>query len=150
MTPTITDLLADYPVVSTFPIHWGDMDAYQHVNNIQYFKYWETARIEYFNAMGLIEETAESGIGPILASTSCVYRFPLVYPDTVSVGCRTVEIKEDRFVMNYIIVSHRAEKVAARGEGVVVAYNYQTLQKAALPPAMRAAIERLEQRAGRE
>jgi acyl-CoA thioester hydrolase len=28
------DLIKDYPVVIEMPIAWGDMDAFQHVNNI--------------------------------------------------------------------------------------------------------------------
>lgn len=32
----------------TLPILWGDMDALQHVNNVQFFRYLESARIAYF------------------------------------------------------------------------------------------------------
>ena len=46
--------------------------------------------------------------------------------------------------MNYVIVSHRAEKVAARGDGMIVAYDYRALGKTALPGAIREAIEALE------
>lgn len=144
MTSTLTDLLAPYPVVIEFPVHWGDMDAFRHVNNIHYLKYWESARIRYFETIGIFEELEQSNIGPILASQNCIYRFPLTYPDTVSVGCRVVELQADRFLMNYIIVSHTAEKVAARGEGMIVSYDYTALQKAPLPVAVRKAIEQLE------
>lgn len=144
MTSTLINLLTPYPVVIEFPVHWGDMDAFRHVNNIHYLKYWESARIRYFETIGIFEELERSNIGPILASQSCIYRFPLTYPDTVSVGCRVVELQEDRFLMNYIIVSHTAEKVAARGEGMIVSYDYTALQKAPLPLAVRNAIEQLE------
>jgi acyl-CoA thioester hydrolase len=144
MTSTLTDLLAPYSVVIEFPVHWGDMDAFRHVNNIHYLKYWESARIRYFETIGIFEELEQSNIGPILASQNCIYRFPLTYPDTVSVGCRVVELQEDRFLMNYIIVSHTAEKVAARGEGMIVSYDYTALQKAPLPVSVRRAIEQLE------
>ncbi len=145
----ITDLLNPYPVVIEFPVHWGDMDAFRHVNNIHYLKYWESARIRYFETIGVFETLEQTNIGPILASQSCVYRFPLTYPDRVSVACRVVELLEDRFVMNFIIVSHSAAKIAARGEGVIVTYDYSALQKAPLPPAIRSAIEELEKRSNR-
>jgi acyl-CoA thioester hydrolase len=140
----VADLLGDYPVVVTMPVAWGDMDAFRHVNNIQYLKYWESARIRYFETIGLVREMGENQVGPILASTSCVFRFPLTYPDTVSVGCRVVEMREDRFLMHYVIVSHREVKVAARGDGMIVAYDYGALRKTALPDTIRGAIARLE------
>ena len=36
-----------------FPVRWGDMDAMGHVNNAQYFRYLETARIDWMRGMGL-------------------------------------------------------------------------------------------------
>ena len=32
-------------VSSTVTLHWGEMDAFQHLNNVQYFRHFETARI---------------------------------------------------------------------------------------------------------
>ena len=46
------DLIGDYPVTIELPIVWGDMDAFQHVNNIVYFKHFESARISYFEKIG--------------------------------------------------------------------------------------------------
>ena len=37
--------LENYPVVIEIPVAWGDMDAFQHVNNVAYFRYFESARI---------------------------------------------------------------------------------------------------------
>ena len=37
-----------YPVVIEIPVAWGEMDAFQHLNNIVYFRYFESARIAYF------------------------------------------------------------------------------------------------------
>jgi acyl-CoA thioester hydrolase len=90
----------------------------------------------------------ETGIGPILASTACKFRLPLVYPDTVSVGTRISEIEADRFVMKYVVVSHAHAKVAAEGEGLVVSYDYRALKKAPLPGEIKRRIELLEQGVG--
>ncbi|MDB5909191.1 MAG: acyl-CoA thioesterase [Massilia sp.] len=34
------------------PIRWGDMDAMGHVNNTVYFRYFEQARISWFDEIG--------------------------------------------------------------------------------------------------
>ena len=131
------ELLADYPTIVDIPIAWGDMDSLQHVNNIVYFRYFETSRIVCFEHMRLYEERDESGIGPILHSINCRFRIPITYPDTVSVGTRVTELLEDRFTVESCAVSHQHQKVAAQGTGIVVAFDYRTQKKAHWPSALR-------------
>lgn len=138
------DLLADFPVVIEIPVAWGEMDAFQHVNNIVYFRYFETARIAYFEQLGFMELMNETSVGPILAEIRCRYRKPLTYPDTVSVGTRVSEMSEDRFVMHQCIVSHKLKAIAAEGDSELVAYDYRHGRKAAIPAEVRRQIEKAE------
>lgn len=135
--------LDGFPVQLILPVRWGDMDAFAHVNNIVYFQYFESARIAYFERMGIIGG-APTGPGPILASTQCRFRAPVTYPDTVTVGARVAEVGEDRFRMEYAVWSERLATVAAKGEGVVVSFDYGAGRKIALPEAWRAAIGEVE------
>ena len=137
-------LLKDFPVVIDIPVAWGEMDAFQHVNNVVYFRYFESARIAYFDRLNVIEFMNRTGIGPILASTQCRFKTPLAYPDAVSVGTRISQIEEDRFVMEYIVVSHRLQRIAAEGEGVIVSYNYREQKKAPIPAEIRQRISDIE------
>ncbi len=137
-------LLKDYSVVFEIPIAWGEMDSFQHVNNVAYFRYFEGARIQYSVTLGLHKYKDETGIGPILGSTSCKYRLPLTYPDTVSVGAKITEIAEDRFTMKYLVVSHKYQKIAAEGDGVVVMYDYREGKKTAIPEKIRKRILTME------
>ena len=93
------ELLETYPVVIETPVAWGEMDSLRHVNNTVYFRYFESARMAYFDRLGLWDYMDETGVGPILASTGCRFRVPLTYPDTVSIGARVAEVEGDRFVM---------------------------------------------------
>ncbi len=137
-------LLAGYPVVVEFPIAWGDMDAFQHVNNVVYFRYFENARILYAQKVGLHEYRTQTGIGPILGSVNCTFKLPLTYPDTVSVGAKVTRIEEDRVTMKHVVVSHRHQRIAAEGDGVIVMYNYHTGEKTAIPDALRQRLLALE------
>jgi acyl-CoA thioester hydrolase len=140
--------LSEFPVIVGTPIAWGDMDYFRHVNNIVFFRYFESARIEYLERIGFREEMQERAVGPILASTHARFRHPLTYPDWVWVGARTIELNDDRFVMEYRIESSRSRTVAAEGGGVVVSYSYEQQRKAPLPEAVRRAIEALERQTG--
>jgi acyl-CoA thioester hydrolase len=137
---TIDALLADFPVHYETPVAWGEMDAFQHVNNVVYFKYFESARIAYFHETGFAEHMEATGVGPILASTSCRFKLPLAYPDRVTVGARVEGLSEGRFTMIYRVVSHQLEAVAAEGEGIIVSYDYRAATKAPIPDTIRQRI----------
>ena len=139
------ELLHTYPVVIDIPVAWGEMDALRHVNNIVYFRYFESARMAYFDKLDIWNYMQETGMGPILAATSCKFRIPLTYPDTVSVGTKTTRIEDDRYLMNYAVVSHRHRNIAAEGEGLIVSYDYRELRKVSLPDEIKERIRRLEQ-----
>ena len=137
-------LLADYPVVIEIAVAWGEMDAFGHVNNIVYLRYFESARVAYFDKVGTMETLATTGIGPILAETRCRYKLPLTYPDTISVGARIVELAADRYLMHYRVVSHRHGEVAADGDAWIVPYDYKAGIKAPLPAETVKLIRALE------
>jgi acyl-CoA thioester hydrolase len=141
---SVKELLANCPVVIIIPVAWGEMDALRHVNNVAYFRYFESARIAYFERLDIWEYMNQTGIGPILASVRCTFKIPLTFPDTVSVGTRISKIEADRFVMEHYLVSHKIQKVAAEGEGVVVAYDYRENKKTALPEELKQRILALE------
>ncbi|MGH7598443.1 MAG: acyl-CoA thioesterase [bacterium] len=140
----VDDLLRDFPVVVQFPVAWGEMDALGHVNNIVYFRYFESARVAYLTKINFIDPEQNDGTAAILASTQCDFRKALAYPDIVSIGARVVEIGSDRFKMEYRLVSHRLQKKTAEGKGVVVAYNYREKRKTELPEAIRKNIQEIE------
>lgn len=138
------DLLAGYPVVIRIPIQWGEMDAYGHVSNVVFFRYFESARVRYLEHCGFHQSYDRDKIGAILHSTSCRFRRPLFYPDTAVVGTRVVELGEDRFTMSCQLVSEAQDAVAAEGRSVVVSYDYVKREPVRIPDDVRAAIERLE------
>ena len=138
------ELISTYPVVIEIAIAWGDMDAFQHVNNIVYFKHFESARISYFEKIGFLEVMNKTNIGPILASTQCRYKIPLTYPDQVTVGAKVETIEKDRFIMKYAVISHKFKKIAALGDGVLVTFDYQKNIKALIPDEIRERIIDLE------
>ena len=139
-------LLAGYPIVVEFPVAWGDMDALQHVNNVAYLRYFEHARVAYSKKVGMHDFRDQTGLGPILGSVNCKYKFPLTYPDTVSVGAKMTSIEEDRITLQHVIVSHRHQKIAAEGEGVIVMYNYREGKKTAIPDVLRQRLLAFEEK----
>jgi len=143
-----SEQLEAFPVTVEIPVQWGEMDAYDHVNNVVFFRYFETARVEYLERCGFNDSYREDRVGAILHSTSCRFRRALVYPDRVTVGARVTEMEEDRFMMEYRTYSHEQEAVAAEGAGVVVSFDYDAEAKAPIPESVRRGVRALETEEG--
>lgn len=137
------EALEGFPVRVEIPVAWGDMDAFGHVNNVVYFRYFESARIACFEAVDYMALTASSGLGPILAATDCRFRLPLEYPDTVTAAARIGTIEADEFMMHYRVYSHRHQRLAAEGSGRIVSYDYRNKCKAPIPQELAARLAAL-------
>ena len=109
--PGMEDALKKYKMVVRYDVHWSDMDAAQHVNNLVYLRWAESARISYFEQLKLDISFQAGQTGPILGWQECKYIFPMTFPDTAIVGIRTVEILGDRFIMECAVSSIQAKTV---------------------------------------
>src|SRR3990172_11935298 len=75
-------------------IRWGDMDALGHVNNIVYFQYCESARIAYFDAIGVDRYKERPEYGPGIVTASLNFRRQLRYPGKVRVTANATKVGE--------------------------------------------------------
>ena len=139
-------LLAEFPVVITLPVQWGDQDAFGHVNNTVYFRWFESARIAYFARIGLSHALNADPIAPILASISCDYRRPITFPDTVQIGCRASRIGRTSIGLDQTIVSQQQAAIAAEGRSTIVVFDYRANKSHPVPLTVRQTIEALEGR----
>ena len=140
----MTNSLGDYPLVIDEKVVWGEMDAFQHVNNTVYFRYFESVRIAYFERADAMSYFQKNNIGPILASHSCDFRVPLTYPDNIKIATRVDEIKEKRFNMHCIVYSEKLDRIAAEGVGLVVYFDYNTGKSCPIPAPILESINKLE------
>ena len=133
-----------YPVSIEFDIHWGEMDAFQHVNNARHFTWFESCRIAYFMRIGLNMD-GPSELGPIVAHMGCDYLAPIVFPAKLVCAARVPKIGNTSFSMEYAVWRSGApSELYARGDSVIVIMNYTKMQKVRVPDALRRAIGELE------
>ncbi len=134
-----------YPVSVEIPVAWGDMDSFGHVNNTVYLRWCETARIAYFERVGLLEKMKVQRLGPILARATLDFRLPVVYPDTVIASASAVKLGNTSFSLAYRIESRAQGALVAEGDSVVVMVDYDRGAKVPLDDALRSAVAALEQ-----
>ena len=133
------ELLKQYPTVITKTVEWGDMDAAQHVNNTVYLRYFENARIAFFNQIGFMDFMGEADIGPILAEVACQYKAPLTFPDNIQITARILpdSFTEYGFVMQHVVYSEKLQRIAAEGTSRIVCYDYKLKQKSLISSELR-------------
>jgi len=139
-------LLAQFTTVIAIPVQWGDQDAFGHVNNTIYLRWFESARIVYLERIGMMELHAAENVGPILASVACDYRRPVTYPDTVLVGARVTRIGRSSIGMEHAAASQVQGVIAAAGNSTLVVFDYHKEKSHPVPAPLRQAIEALEGR----
>jgi acyl-CoA thioester hydrolase len=140
----MTDLTGKCPVVIQQDLIWNDMDAFQHINNTRYFRFFEDARIAYFEKIAILEHMEAHSIGPILASTRCDFRVPLTYPGRIQIAAWVDAIEKKHFTMKYRVYSEDLDKVAAEGDAVIVTYDYSSGKSCEIPEQIVSKIKELE------
>lgn len=132
---------------STFEqvVAWGDMDAFGHVNNTIYLRYFESARVRYFDAVPELAGFQGAEL-PVIANISCTFKRPVVYPDTLTMRVRVSEMGRASLKMTCEMVSQKQQKVAAIAECTIVIIDSTKGHSIRIPDVWRAAIERIEQR----
>ncbi len=136
--------LSVYPVILEQTVAWGDMDAFGHVNNVQYYRYIESARIAYLMKLNIFDED----ILTVVASSQCKYLSPVFYPDVLHIGARIEELRNSAFRMHYVLWSRDQARVVAIGEAVMVCVGKHDSKKINIPTEIRNRIITLESSVG--
>jgi acyl-CoA thioester hydrolase len=138
--------LALHPEVVAIPVQWGDQDAFGHVNNVIFFRWFETARVEYLHRAGLGHLMSGNGLGPILASIKCDYRRQLNHPDTILVSASITGLGRTSMKMAHLVYSQSQGAIVAQGDSTIVCFDYATQSPTPIPAEIRAKIETIEGR----
>ena len=120
------------------------MDSLGHVNNAVYFRYIESGRIAYFNAIGADVGLAGGGEGPILADIQCSFIGQLRYPAQIDIGTRTAKIGTKSFAVEAGIFLAGEDAPVATSKAVVVWFDYVNQRTAPLPDTLRQRVLELE------
>ena len=133
----------DFPVYIQREVNWGDMDMLAHVNNVIYFRYFESARMEYLEEIIKRSNIEMHQFGTILANTSCDYLQPVQYPDKLHIGSKAIKVGNSSMQIDYGIFSEKLG-LAAKGTSVLVAFDYKLNKPMAIPNTVRKAVNEIE------
>jgi acyl-CoA thioester hydrolase len=133
--------LADFRTVTELPVQWGDQDAFGHVNNVMYFRWFESARIDLLSVCPSGVTMSGKGLGPILASISCNYRRQLRFPDAILIGSRISRVGRSSADISHIVISQSDQAIVADGSSVIVVFDYDAQRVTRIPDDLRIQFE---------
>jgi len=133
---------ADFRHFLELPVRWGDMDAFGHVNNVQYMRYLESGRIAY--VAGVLGVTMESKENIVLADIRCTFLQQLRYPVTVEVATRVARLGNSSLQIVFAIYRRGENQPVLTGEGILVWFDFINDKPIPLPESARSAICRFE------
>jgi acyl-CoA thioester hydrolase len=130
-----------YPHRLAIPTRWNDNDVYGHVNNVEYYAFFDTVINAWLITEGGLDIHGGDVIG-VCAESHCEYSAPLAFPETVQAGLRVAHL--GRSSVRYEIgLFSEAGKPAATGWFVHVFVDRAQRRPVEIPATLRAALERL-------
>lgn len=135
----IVGINAEYPHWDVITTRWMDNDMYGHVNNVQYYSYFDTVVTSWLIGTAGLDPRHDPVIGLCIES-QCNFHAPLTFPETVTAGLRVGHV--GRSSVRYELALHAgdSETPAASGHFVHVYVDRVTRRPAPLPDSIRTAL----------
>jgi len=138
--------MTHYRFYHPIEVRYGDLDPQGHVNNAKHLTYFEQARIAYMIELGLFtRDQSFMEIGVILADVHITYLAPIYYAEHIKVGVRSTKLGNKSMTWAQNIVDAKTGKELAKGEVVLVAYDYREQRTINIPHEWREKIKAFEQ-----
>ena len=132
----------DFVAFQTITTRWMDNDLYGHINNVQYYSYFDTAVNRHLIDAGALDIHAGDVIG-FVVETSCSYFRPMAFPDTVTAGIRVARVGNSSVRYEVGLFRNDENSVSAAGHFVHVYVRRADSTPAPLPTALREAVTAL-------
>lgn len=135
--------MAGETTVVEVPVRWSDLDAYGHVNNVQYLRYLEEARVYAFRQwFGQDRSLLEEGV--LVVRSEIDYLAPLTFsyePAVVEMWCSRLGAAD--FDVAYVVRKPGSPRAYAHAESTLVTYDLDRERPRRLGDHERASLRRV-------
>jgi acyl-CoA thioester hydrolase len=129
-------------------VRFGDLDAMQHMNNVEFLRFFETARIDYIRTL-LPDRapTKRQEFGFIFAECHIAYRAPAFFEEEIRTFVWPSEVARSSIRLGFEMRSEADGRLIADGYGVLVGYDYVEGKARPIPEELKARIDIVPARA---
>jgi acyl-CoA thioester hydrolase len=131
----------DFNFIKSVEARWVDMDALRHINNSVYLSYFESARVEFLDSLGVNINKWEENESVILGKMEITYLRQSSYPNIYDIGCRISRLGTKSFDIFSAIFDKKSLTPIVTGTFGTVSFNYKSQQTILIPKAVRDAFE---------
>ena len=135
-------LRAEYAHLETIPTRWADNDVYGHVNNVEYYAFFDTVINRWLIGEGDLDIHHGEVVG-LCAESHCRFHAAIAFPDVVEAALRVGDLSRRSVRYEIALFRAGAESAIATGWFVHVFVERASRRPADIPPPLRAALERL-------
>lgn len=132
----------DYRWFHAVTTRWMDNDVFQHVNNVNYFSYFDTA-ITYYEMSERVVGLLEGPVHCVVAEVACRYHSSLSFPDRVTVGVRVAHIGRSSVRYEVGVFRNDDDDAAAEGHFVHVFVERGVQRPVPIPDDARGKLQRI-------
>ena len=133
---------SDFAHFLAIPTRWMDNDVYGHVNNVQYYSYFDTAVNQFLIERGVLDIHKGEVVGFVVDS-GCSYFSPVAFPDTVHVGIRVGKLGNSSVRYEIAVYRNDEQTPAAVGHFVHVYVERSSNRSVPIPSSVRSVLESL-------
>jgi acyl-CoA thioester hydrolase len=124
------------------PTRWLDNDIYGHVNNVQYYSFFDTVVNGYLIDEHALDPHDGSVIG-LVVETKCNFFESLSFPDSIDAGLRVTRIGASSVRYEIGLFRSGAERASAQGHFIHVYVARATRRPVSLPGDFKRALQPL-------
>ncbi len=130
---------SDFHTLLAIPTRWMDQDPYGHVNNVEYYSFFDTVVNEHLIREAGLDVVNTPVIG-LVVETKCRFMKELSFPQTVHAGMRVPKIGNSSITYEIALFRDDEDDCAAFGHFVHVYVDRQTRNTVRIPDRVRDAV----------
>ncbi|MDB5226943.1 MAG: putative thioesterase [Bacteroidota bacterium] len=114
-----------YPFPVKQEILWGEMDGFNHINNVIYFRYFETGRVHFMYESGIWQMLLDEGVYIVVGKLDCNFIQPLIYPNEIEISVGIKAVGNTSFTVHQKVTS-LSKGLCAHGDAIIVGTDPET------------------------
>lgn len=129
-----------YPHFLAIGTRWKDNDVYGHVNNVEYYSFFDTVINDFLIRVGGLDIHRGDVIG-LCVESQCSFKQSLAFPETVDAGLRVAKLGNSSVAYEIGLFREGSAEPAATGRFVHVFVDRSDRRPVPIPPGIRTALE---------
>ena len=134
----------EFRFFTSTPTRWGDCDMFGHVNNVQFVRYYESGRLDYFHRLLDMSAGPEVHNSLIIADIHVTFLRQIHHPCALEVGSRISRLGNKSFDFEAAIFAPGEDEPYSTAKAACVWFNYRENHSTPVPPTEREIIKQFE------